>query len=72
MKDIFVAFILSFILFISSVDVSAQGSYTPFEGEVIRNVTVKFINPGSDTTFLSNLKSKVIRNFDLYPSEKFS
>jgi len=72
MKVVLVAAIHFITLVILANCVSAQGSYTPFEGEVIRSVAVKFINPGNDTAFLNTLKAKVIRNFYLYPSEKYN
>ena len=66
------------LIFFVSLDVLsfnklfAQGSDIPFEGEIIRKVDVKIINPGSDTAFLKTMESKVRSNFYLYPSERFS
>lgn len=50
----------------------AQGSNIPFEGELIRKIDVKILNPGSDTALLKTMESKVRSNFYLYPSERFS
>ncbi|MBK6507395.1 MAG: hypothetical protein IPG02_17520 [Ignavibacteria bacterium] len=60
------------ITFAINSTIFAQGSYTPFDGEVIRSVEVEFVNPGTDTAFLKTLEAKIIRNFFLYPSEKFN
>jgi hypothetical protein len=60
------------ITFAINSTIFAQGSYTPFDGEVIRSVEVEFVNPGTDTAFIKTLEAKIIRNFYLYPSDKFN
>ncbi len=64
--------IFIFIVTLSGNRLSAQGSYIPFEGELIRKVDIKILNPGTDSAILKTIESKVRSNFYLYPSERFS